>query len=36
IIDYYIPTIEKFMNRYIELDEGCMDNSKKTKNKKRI
>ncbi|ASJ22091.1 hypothetical protein BHAMNSH16_10780 [Brachyspira hampsonii] len=36
IIDYYIPTIEKFMNRYIELDEGCMDNSKKQKIKKDI
>ncbi|OEJ14884.1 hypothetical protein BFL38_08605 [Brachyspira hampsonii] len=36
IIDYYIPTIEKFMNRYVELDESCMDNSKKQKIKKDI
>ncbi|OEJ13341.1 hypothetical protein A9495_10250 [Brachyspira hampsonii] len=36
VIDYYIPTIEKFMNRYIELDESYMDNSKKQKIKKDI
>ncbi|MCZ9851058.1 hypothetical protein OFR22_10355 [Brachyspira hyodysenteriae] len=36
IIDYYIPTIEKFINRYIELDEAYMENSKKQKIKRDI
>ena len=36
IIDYYIPTIEKFISRYIELDEIYMENSKKQKIKKDI
>ena len=36
IIDYYIPTIEKFVSRYIELDETYMENSKKQKIKRDI
>ncbi|WPC37488.1 hypothetical protein PQQ32_11435 [Brachyspira hyodysenteriae] len=36
IIDYYIPTIEKFINKYIELDDAYMENSKKQKIKKDI
>lgn len=36
IIDYYIPTIEKFVSRYIELDETYIENSKKQKIKRDI
>ena len=36
IIDYYIPTIEKFVSRYIELDEIYMEDSKKQKIKRDI
>ena len=36
IIDYYIPTIEKFVSRYIELDETYMEDSKKQKIKRDI
>lgn len=36
IIDYYIPTIEKFISRYIELDEAYMEDSKKQKIKRDI
>ena len=36
IIDYYIPTIEKFISRYIELDETYMEESKKQKIKRDI
>ena len=36
IIDYYIPTIEKFISRYIELDETYMEDSKKQKIKRDI
>ncbi|MEI0485687.1 hypothetical protein [Brachyspira intermedia] len=36
IIDYYIPTIEKFISRYIELDESYMEDSKKQKIKRDI
>ncbi len=36
IIDYYIPTIEKFIDKYIELDETYMENYKKDKIRKDI